>query len=209
MKALRGSRHPSGPQWYYGDTFPATIPEYDRGALVLGLARQYHASGIIALGMASDKRVPTIELEARNQNDSRYCPLEYNLGRIDTGTSERNRVRVNLHAWNTDRFIRRAVDANLAAPAISADAGGFCCNHLIYQMWHAQQRQSESARVPWIFLHIPCSPEAVSKAQRAEFDRAGKVHMQVETIIRYIHLLVASAELPDAEKLYPTETAAV
>jgi pyrrolidone-carboxylate peptidase len=209
MKALRGKRDPSGRFWFYGDTFPATIPAYDRGAHVFDMAREYRASGIIALGMASDKHVPTIERAAHNQNDSHYCTPEANYREVDGNESCLNRVGVDLSPWNTDRFMAESCQAGLPKPGISGDAGGFCCNHLIYQMWLAQHREQSSGRIPWIFLHLPCTPEAVPDALNEEFALKGKVRTPVEVLVNYLHLLVATAELPEAEELYPSEVAAV
>jgi len=199
MKALAGTRDPLGRFWFYGNTVPATIPDYDRGALVFEMARQYRASGIIALGMASDKRVPTIELQARNRNDSHYCPPDRNHTRIDNGEPELDCVKVNPHQWNRDRFAKSSCASLLPKPEISIDAGGFCCNHLIYQMCKAWDRQPESMRIPWIFLHIPCTPEAVPPVLVEEFAIKKKVLTPVDVLVQYIHLLVATSELPEIE----------
>jgi len=172
---------------------PATIPPDDRGVALFEEALGYGASAIIALGMSSTKMGPCVETVTANLIDSdKYCP---GLGkvRIDASQLYAARVPLDMRLWNIPGFVKAAREI-LVQVETSTDAGGFCYNHLMWQLHHAQLKDRRFASIPWIFLHVPCCREAVPEPV-ADFSCEGKVIMSVDRVIRSLEVLLANANI--------------
>jgi pyroglutamyl-peptidase len=171
--------------------FSATIPREDRGRILVDRALLEGASGIVSLGMASEKKGVCIESCARNAVDNmKYCPPELQKTPVDVHAVYGARLPLDLTPWNIPAFEASCRDEGIAVEH-STDAGGFCCNHLAWQTQRAVAQSGE--RISYAFIHIPCSPEAISDL--AEFETSGKVSMSVERTARAVELLLRHAAI--------------
>jgi pyrrolidone-carboxylate peptidase len=59
---------------------------------------------------------------------------------------------------------------------------------LMYQVAAEESGLRSSDRIPFIFMHSPCSPESVSDP--VSFMESGKVIMSVEDIVRGLEILL-------------------
>jgi len=178
--------------------FPATIPatsEINRGIRLFREALRIEASAILSLGMASAKTGLCVEQQARNLNtNAKYCgealhqPVDQNqkLGEL---------LELNLDQWNIGKFIRECRKERVRVMRPSSDAGGFCCNHLAYQARLAQLSRSEWDEIPYIFIHTPCSPEAIAEKDKPAFIAAKKTMMSMDEIVYGLEILVGRARL--------------
>mgnify|MGYP003394272547 CR=1 FL=1 len=122
--------------------FPANIPKSneDRGKILFSKAVDCNAKAIISLGMASDCRGMRIEHFARNKIfNLKYCPPDLNGAVIDSALSYDSVLPMNLNPWHSSEFAQEALKIDVKVE-FSADAGGFCCNHLAYQLARQEQR---------------------------------------------------------------------
>jgi len=176
--------------------FRATIPRGDRGRQIFGIARRLGASGIVCLGMASDKTGLCVERWCANLiNNAKYCPPWLNGTSIDASRPYGQRVALDLQPWHIWTFRECCIAKHIPVMEPSDDANGFCCNHLIWQLRMAQLNSCRGlADIPFIFLHIPCSPECVPS--HAEFAKAGKVTMTIGQIRDGLGVLLACSSLP-------------
>ncbi len=172
--------------------FACAIPEDDRGLLLFDLARKTQASGIICLGMASDKKGLCVETVARNAIDSKYCDPHINGTAIDPDMPYDAEVAADLAPWNIDAFGAECERQDVGTVEVSSDPGAFCCNHLLFQLRALQLRRPETA-IPIIYLHIPCSEEAVTDLEGHR--SAGKITMPIEKVIEGIGILIKNASL--------------
>ena len=166
--------------------FDATIPEENRGEVLAVRARALGVSGIISLGMASEKKGLCIERWATNAVDNeKYCPPLLQGTRIDPRQPYGWRIALDLAPWNVMEF-EKACTAEGIPVELSDDAGGFCCNHLAYQTRTALIEREETT--PYLFIHLPCSPATIPNEK--EFAAAGKVSMSVDKMVLGIELLL-------------------
>jgi pyrrolidone-carboxylate peptidase len=176
------------------EIFPATIPDGEnRGASLLNAAASLNASGIVCLGMASKKRSLCIETIARNITYGKYCPPELEENPINSDNPLGEQLPIDLYSWQIKKYRNICQRARISV-RFSCDAGGFCCNHLMYQMEDLRLRNESFRSIPWIFMHIPCSPEAVPPSVEA-FTAAGKVTMSVNDMVRGVEILLANASI--------------
>ena len=174
--------------------FDANIPKRNRGADLFSAAQKLHASGIISLGMASEKTGLCIECVSTNKiHNLKYCPTHLNGTAINRDRPYEESLHMDLQAWNIELFKKSCAEKNIPVMEDSTDAGGFCCNHLAYQSRVAQMNSDAWSRIPFIFIHTPCSPETLSDIQT--FYSTGKVAMSTDKIIDGIKLLLSSAAL--------------
>ncbi|MFA6601335.1 MAG: hypothetical protein WCT02_00510 [Candidatus Paceibacterota bacterium] len=173
--------------------FPATIPDQreDRGQQLFKLAAKTNSKAIIALGMSSSLLGPCIEHVAYNSNSGKYCPPELVGTPVCRGYNPDQTFKISLARWDLKLFQSICKDEGIQA-SFSSKPGGFCCNHLMVQLCLAQLSNPVWQKIPWIFLHLPCSPEAVASSYRLEFRKAGKKTMTVETAIQIVKILIAS-----------------
>lgn len=177
----------------YSMVFSASIPESeDRGSTLLYLARSIGASGVISLGMASEKTGFCVETVAANKvSNGKYCSPEQNGKAINPKRPYGEEAPLSLGPWNLSGFRANATRRGISVMPDSRDAGGFCCNHLAYQAAAAQSSSREWRDTPFIFMHIPCSPEAVPDFEA--FRSARKVTMSVDDIIAGLDVLLSKS----------------
>jgi pyroglutamyl-peptidase len=178
-------------------TFQSLIPQNDNGAILMEFARCFHAAAIISIGMASEKKGLCIERVAVNRiyND-KYC-AGLNNTPVDGCRGYGEKLEADLSQWNIGSFRHICVSENIPVSEISEDAGGFCCNHLMYQVLAAQTAWQNLYKVPFIFLHVPCCPEAVCDSD--SFTKSGKITMTTEKILRGLELLVGHSHIDPTE----------
>ncbi len=188
--------HPVAGYKIIGRLFPATIPPpgEDRGEDLFLEARRHEACGIIALGMGSDRKGLRIEREAQNliKHDV-YVPAPFNNKPIESELRTGSKLELDLLFWNTLAFSQKCAQAGIPVERDSRDAGGFCCNHLMWQMRRAQDRFRATRKLPIIYIHLPCSPECV--AEPANFHAAGKVTTPLDQMKKGIEILLANSKL--------------
>lgn len=174
--------------------FDATIPEENRGVVLFQEAELLGGQAVISLGMASEKTGFCIERVARNRiANGKYCTAAQNNTPVDSQRRYNEEMFLGLEPWRLNDFRQSCKEMRIPVMPDSANAGGFCCNHLAYQARVAQVNSRAWNNIPYIFIHIPCSPEAVPDMK--EFHRQGKITMSVEKIIEGIHALIFSADL--------------
>jgi len=132
----------------------------DFGFEVVKTARALKAVAIISLGMASDVKGLRIETRAINWSAGKYCldfEKERKLNPLYPGWDTKE---VNLKHWDIDFMFKNLTDLNIKFEKEMSDkAGTYCCNALMYRILTALGSASD---IPYIFLHIPCSAEAVA-----------------------------------------------
>ncbi len=172
--------------------YDANIPKDDRGEKLLALAHQLDASGIISLGVDSQKRGLCVERIARNIIlNAKYCPPELQNTRVDATRSLGEELNLHRGPWALYNFQRLCAERHIPTE-ISHDAGGFCCNHLAYQVLAAQKRGIVPA-MPFIFIHVPCSPESI--ADTSTFQKEDKVALDIRVMAAGIENLATVADL--------------
>lgn len=174
--------------------FDATIPNGNRGEELLSIARRHQARGMVSLGIDSSKSGICIETIATNRiSNAKYCPPHLEGSLIDEDRAYAAPLLMSLRPWNLKRFRIGCDEEDVPVTALSHDAGGFCCNHLMYQVTKAQMQRPKEERIPYLFLHLPCSPGAISD-QRAH-GQSGKITMDSHTAIRGLWHLLAATKL--------------
>jgi len=170
-------------------TFEANIPTENRGKIILEIARDINATAIVSMGMDSSKRGLCVENTAVNRVlNEKYCLRSQNNTPVDTSRPYGERLTIDLSRWDIVSFLRTCRSRKIPVMEISENAGAFCCNHLIYQVCVEQLAWHDQLRVPFIFVHTPCSPEAVPN--RNSFAEAGKVTITVAEIMRGLAVLL-------------------
>ena len=176
--------------------FSASIPQNDHGVILRGLVGRFGAIAIVSMGMASEKKGLCVESVATNRiYNEKYCP-RLNGTPVDGHMRYGELREVDLLQWNISAFQRACRSEGIPVTEVSNDAGGFCCNHLMYQVLVAPIVWRGFRNVPFVFLHTPCSPEAVP--DRDSFVRAGKITMTTAQITRGLELLLKHSSLDSA-----------
>ena len=171
-------------------SFEATIPDYCRGAVVLEEAARVNASGIICFGMASAVRGFRIETKARNRIDNpKYCPTESGQP-VEAEAPIDHVINIDLKPWLLHRVEERMKQIGVPIE-LSKDAGGFCCNHLMYQILR-MQHQLKDRIIPFLFIHIPCCEKSIRNPE--EFLASGKVLLPIEKVVEGLGIVLEVAE---------------
>lgn len=172
--------------------FSAQIAKYNRGRALFKNAQDLKVAGIVSLGIASDKRGFSIETATRNIISSgKYCPA-LSGQRINCHRPTNEKLLLDLSCWNIPAFRGTCQDAGIITE-MSDDCGGFCCNHLAYQIALAQSLVVTDQQIPFIFMHIPCAKEDIPNS--IEFANQGKVTMDLQTVINGLTILLSNASL--------------
>lgn len=177
--------------------FECNIPSDNRGEMLIDLAEENQASGIVALGMASDKKGLCVESVARNAiNNPKYCP-DLTGNPVNSDFHYDQELGLDLAPWNYDLFAKECDRKHVPVEGLSRYAGGFCCNHLMFQI-EALQRANQNAkkpcrRIPFTFIHIPCSDEAVVDCNAHQ--KSGKILLPIDVVITGIEVLLEKASL--------------
>ena len=177
-----------------GNVFPCTLSRQgeDRASALLSLARREGACGIIATGMSSTEQGFGIETTGRNEyRNKKYCPPEALGTHMHELFSCGYVFDVPLTQWRLRCFREACKEAGIAA-RFSYDAGGFCCEELIVRMYAAEFPPSLHS-LPFIFMHVPCSPETVLDEETHR--KSGKTTLPLEVLESGIGLLPRPADL--------------
>ena len=173
--------------------FECSIPSDDRGRILFDLAETKNASGIIALGMASDKRGLCVESVTRNIiNNPKYCP-DLEGKPVDSGFAYGEELALDLTPWNIDLFVEECCRKNVPVEKLSQDAGGFCCNHLMFQVEAFQRTRGLHQRIPFVYVHIPCSAQAIVDSRA--HSRSGKVLLPTYKVVKGLKILLELSRL--------------
>ena len=161
------------------------------GLELLHLARNAGAKGVVCLGVASEKSGLCVESSAVNRIcNEKYCASWQNNTPIDRNRPYGENLDVCFDLWNLEQFFGVCHLAGVPVMPISKNAGMFCCNSLMYQLCVAQIGLHPSDRIPFIFIHTPCSPESIPDI--GKFLRDGKITMTIDQIIHGLSLLLES-----------------
>lgn len=128
---------------------------------------------IISLCIASDAKGVEIEQSANNwiEND-RYCAPHENCQPIDYSRPIKEEKFIDLNFWNIEKIMADFRRCGIPfKDRISNNSGNYCCNALIHRV--LQYMDELKIKIPFIFSHVPCTPEAVEGY--AGFDRINKI----------------------------------
>ncbi|MDO8620380.1 MAG: hypothetical protein Q7R64_03475 [bacterium] len=168
-------------------------PENNRGNAILHEATRQGASGIVSLGMTSLSPGFWFETRARNLlHQPKYYPNEQNV-LVDANRPPDEVLHPDLTPWRFDEVKDEIEGRRLGMMEASQDIGGFCCEHLVYEVLAAQLSLKERDRLPFTFLHLPCCPEAPRNP--VEFRRSGKILLSEEGAIQGLEILLQKASL--------------
>ena len=174
------------------DLLNARISQENRGRGLLEIAWRLGANGIVAMGMASEKTGLCVESVATNRiYNTKYVPSRMNNKPINKYRTYGEKCTLDLEPWNILAFQKRCRAEGISIMDTSTDAGGFCCNQLMYQVHVDQLRDPK--KMPFIFIHVPCCPEAVR--DMTAFIAAGKVAIEANQVIRGLELLLENSSL--------------
>ncbi len=172
--------------------FEAQIPIENRGEKLIALAKALNAQAIISLGMASEKQGLCIEKLANNKiSNLKYCP-ELEGVKVNEEFDYDESLELSLEQWDIPSFLRQCHDQDIPA-FLSQEIGGFCCNHLAYQLQRANLKEGKDDQIPFVFMHTPCSPEAVRDIPM--FTDLGKRTMSVQEISDGLEILLRNSSL--------------
>ena len=180
----------------YGLVFPIRIfPENgeDYGKTILAKAKEINAKAIISLGMASNVVGVRIETQAINWVENyAYCLESEQRRVIDESLILKKERKVDLRKWYLSRLWNLSVlieklylqriscDINF-----SSDAGTFCCNALMFRTLAVIEK--DDCKIPYLFLHVPCSAEAVRNI--SDFDKT-KDLMSLEKLEKVLAVIL-------------------
>lgn len=132
------------------------------GRIIMLEAERINASVIVSLGVASQAKGVRIESWATNwvEND-KYCSPGENRKRLDRYDLPNLNRWVPFNCWNFVAMRKGFQKHKIPfEAAISKNAGTFCCNALIYQVYKRIQESALGKR-PFLMAHVPCTKEAV------------------------------------------------
>lgn len=131
------------------------------GEQIIAKAKGINAKAIISLGMGSD--IEGLRIEARAVNwveNEKYCISSEQKKVIDDNLAPKWTLKIDLNKWNISRIFSAFEEMNITHESkISTDANSFCCNALIFRT--LQAIQIERCKIPYIYLHLPCSHHAI------------------------------------------------
>lgn len=131
------------------------------GYQVVSKAMEIKARAIISLGMASDVRGVRVESRAVNWSEhEKYClPIERKRVLYED-LAPKHPLEVDLNRWKLDDFFSELSFAEIEHEKnVSKNAHSFCCNALMFRTLYAAKQLN--CKIPYIFLHFPCSPKSV------------------------------------------------
>ncbi|MES2087962.1 MAG: hypothetical protein V4467_03125 [Patescibacteria group bacterium] len=150
-------------------------PEGHCGEIISHLVTVFGASAVVSLGMWST--ISGIRFESRCSNwvhNDKYCKSGENNRPIVGTRPPKEIIGLDLRPWNIPSIQKKLRRAEIPFEAeISQDAGGFCCNALMYLASRALKNHRR--QVPFMFAHVPCTKEAVKGLSVEQFNPEGKV----------------------------------
>lgn len=183
----------NGQQRFYAE--PVNTINY--GDMIVAKAKEIDACAIISLGIASDVCGIRIETQATNWVENyKYCLDNEQRRVLDENLILKKEFMVDLSKWrlaklwNMGVLINQFRDADCDCNvALSYDAGTFCCNALMFRTLLALQKNR--CDIPYLFLHIPCSKEAVKDIPN--FDK-NKDFMSLEKLEKILAVILKHKE---------------
>lgn len=180
----------------YGLVFPVRIfPESgeDYGETILAKAKEINAKAIISIGIASDAVGIRVEKQAINWVENhKYCLDSEQQRALDESLAPKKECKIDLKRWHLDRIWNfSTLNEKLCLKKIScdinfsSDAGTFCCNALMFRTLIAMEKHG--CEIPYLFLHVPCSAEAVKNI--SDFDRT-KDLMSLEKLEKVLAVIL-------------------
>lgn len=179
-----------------GKIFPCSIPQEgeNRGEILLELAIKYRAAAIVSLGMASSSSGFQFERRAKNMlHNQKYHPNFENVP-VDRKRPITEELALNLTPWNFVMVKKEIELRSIGLVKISSDGGGFCCEHLAYEVLAQQMSQKIKDRLPFAFIHVPCFPKAVERP--SAFLRQGKVLVSIDAVIQGLEIILRNTTIP-------------
>ncbi len=172
--------------------FPTTVlvphGARDAGTLIVDEAFLVDASVIISLGIDSGARGVRIERTCINWvENAKYCTQYENQKPLSDAHDPKERLPMPLQSWDFAGLSERLALAGIPLET-SEDAGSYCCNALMYRTRRSMKECS--LEIPFIFVHVPCTEEAV--ADMPDFDRASKVLFHQEDLATVVESLLES-----------------
>ncbi|MES2215924.1 MAG: hypothetical protein V4481_01350 [Patescibacteria group bacterium] len=175
--------------------FEANIPDHNRGAQVMAAAQEIDACAIVALGMASTKSGLCIETVTRNRIlNEKYCPAALNNTLVDPSRPFNEELELDVRRWDPPTVRQKCFSLGLHVET-SRDPGGFCCNHLMYQM-AVREREIQASegpkarRIPWVYVHVPCTEECLPQNMNGS---RPKTVLTFEMLEKGLRLLIGNA----------------
>ncbi|MFZ2150327.1 MAG: hypothetical protein WAV15_04170 [Minisyncoccia bacterium] len=178
----------------YSLIFPAIVlfPEGEQnpGEVIVKKAQEIGADVIISFGMASEAKGFRLERYGINWiNNEKYLTSFENNKPLDPSRPEKEKLQTNLSAWNTENMQKLFAEANIPFESkISEDAGEYACNSWVYRTLLAAKK--EQLTIPYLFVHCSCTEEAIELMP--EFDRANKLFIKKEDILKALEIILQS-----------------
>lgn len=162
--------------------------EEDWGRKLVDEALALDASVIISLGLASESQGLRVEKFAANwvEND-KYCTAFENRKPVQADRPAHEKLQMPLAHWDLVKLHFELLGTNTPLQ-MSEDAGGYCCNALMYRTLRVMQ--DFGVDIPFVFAHVPCTRELV--VHMPDFDRMGKAIIQQKDIHRAVWKLLLS-----------------
>jgi pyrrolidone-carboxylate peptidase len=116
---------------------------------------------IVSLGLSSDAKGFRIETAFSNWVNSKYCRPDESGNPVYVNRSAHEVIEPDRSRWDIGRM--RWLLSKQGVPVefgFSKNAGGFCCNAFAYKL--CVSLQSIPNPPPFLFVHVPCTPECVS-----------------------------------------------
>lgn len=130
------------------------------GRAIVELARLKEVSAIISLGMSSEAKGLRIEKIAYNWCDGKYCTQSETNRPLNQNNLAHEQRSINFEQWDFQSMFDKFKSLNIKFEnQISTFPGNYCCNALMYRTLEAME--FNLLQIPYLFLHIPCSAEAV------------------------------------------------
>ena len=172
----------------FSNTIHSPDVEVDHGRELVEVAVAKNASAIISLGLASLAVGPRVETQCLNwvEND-RYCTPYENHKPVSEVFEAKQRLQVPFHMWDLAGFFMKLSMAGIPYE-VSNDAGAYCCNALMFRTLVAMR--IKSLDVPYIFIHVPCTEEAIVGIP--DFDRKRKILFSQELLTVVVKKLLES-----------------
>lgn len=169
---------------------PVESPDY--GKEIVDTASAISASVIISLGMASEVRGVRIEAVCENWvENGTYCTLFENRKPVFSDCAPHEKRLIPLQPWDIAGLFRKLSVANISLE-MSADAGNYCCNALMFRVLRALEQSPR--QIPFLFAHVPCTKEAISEIP--DFDRTHKMLLCQGELPTIVEKLLESYHLP-------------
>jgi pyrrolidone-carboxylate peptidase len=173
------------------------INDINYGDMIVAYAKEIDACAIISLGISSEVRGIRIETSATNWVENyKYCLESEQRRAISSYFAAKETLGVDLDKWRlgklwnigvlTNEFHKSGIDCNVT---LSSDAGSFCCNALMFRTLASLRKNS--CEIPYLFLHIPCSAEAVK--DNPDFDRTKEL-MTLERLAGILSVVLKHKE---------------